>query len=314
MSATTSSIRSSGGGFSADDLEIGQEQQQQPPPPPQQQNPASTTNGNDDNNSDIVITTTETNNPNPLPENPTMSERYGSSKMPEGMEDFLCSQLLSSQKTRTSTLKTQLSTLDESNNTHASEALPTGPGGIIINNHGNGVSVGSIFETPFDLTEARLRTIFDMFDTDGSGAMSYDEMKRGLEYHVGSALSNALAAERGSFEQLLSYLDADGSGDVTFEEFSEGIRLLMLRSLLRTAIRQERRNEAEGRDSVVTEVLDYNGTRLERHVVEGYGRQGTMDLRTSTSVEGISVRDFFFADRYGNPKLKVLLLFLSSSF
>jgi hypothetical protein len=234
--------------------------------------------------------------------------------MPEGMEDFLCSQLLSSQKTRTSTLKTQLSTLDESNNTHASEALPTGPGGIINTNHGNGVSVGSIFETPFDLTEARLRTIFDMFDTDGSGAMSYDEMKKGLEYHVGSALSNAVAAERGSFEQLLSYLDADGSGDVTFEEFSEGIRLLMLRSLLRTAIRQERKKETGGRDSVVTEVLDYNGTRLERHVVEGFGRQGTMDLRTSTSVEGISVRDFFFADRYGNPKLKVLLLFLSSSF
>ena len=137
-----------------------------------------------------------------------------------------------------------------------------------------------------------------MFDTDNSGTMSYEEMKKGLAYHSGSPLTHALGADQGSFEKLLSYLDVDGSGDITFEEFSEGIRLLMLRSLLRTAIKQEQKmGGTQGQDSVLTEVLDYNGERLEQHVVEGFGRQGTTDLGMSTSVEEISIRDFFFADR-----------------
>jgi Ca2+-binding EF-hand superfamily protein len=151
----------------------------------------------------------------------------------------------------------------------------------------------SIFETSFDLTEERLRRLFNMFDKDKSGSLSYDEMKHGLKYHgLGS-----FAEDDTTFDQLLRHLDKDGSGSVTFEEFSEGIRLLMLRSLLQSAmaIHGDEKNLGVD-DAVLTEIIDYNPTRLERSVLEGFG-QDTKGIIPSSSVTSLNVIDFLFEDR-----------------
>ncbi|KAL3918307.1 MAG: hypothetical protein SGARI_007502 [Bacillariaceae sp.] len=78
---------------------------------------------------------------------------------------------------------------------------------------------GSIFETSFDLTEERLQRLFDLFDKDQDGNISYEQMKNGLKYHGLANLS-----DDATFNQLMLYLDRDKSGDISFEEFSEGIR------------------------------------------------------------------------------------------
>jgi hypothetical protein len=155
----------------------------------------------------------------------------------------------------------------------------------------NGVE--SIFETSFDLTEERLRRLFNLFDKDQSQTITYEEMKHGLKYHgLGS-----FAEDEATFDQLMRHLDKDDSGNVTFEEFSEGIRLLMLRSLLQAAMATNGNDKNLGiDDAVVTEVIDYNPTRLERSVLEGLG-QDTNDIIPSSSVTSLNVIDFFFADR-----------------
>jgi hypothetical protein len=151
----------------------------------------------------------------------------------------------------------------------------------------------SIFETSFDLTEERLRRLFNLFDKDHSETITYDEMKNGLKYHgLGS-----FAEDEPTFDQLMRHLDKDNSGNVTFEEFSEGIRLLMLRSLLQSAIATHGNEKNLGiDDAVVTEIIDYNPTRLERSVLEGLG-QDTTEIIPSSSVTRLNVIDFFFSDR-----------------
>jgi hypothetical protein len=148
---------------------------------------------------------------------------------------------------------------------------------------------GTIFETSFDLTEERLQRIFNLFDKDASGSISYEEMQHGLKYHGLDSLS-----DDGTFGQLILYLDRDKSGDISFEEFSEGIRLLMLKSMVRTAVANHRKDEGY-EDSVVTEIFDYNAERLERKILEGLG-QDTRDISTSLNVHSLNVTDFFFAE------------------
>ncbi|KAL3908609.1 MAG: hypothetical protein SGILL_008420 [Bacillariaceae sp.] len=179
-------------------------------------------------------------------------------------------------------LYTSLST-DESSDFQAPPPLQ--PGQHRISN-----GSGSIFETSFDLTEERLQRLFNLFDKDQSGNISYEEMQHGLKYHGLAGVS-----DDETFSQLVLYLDRDKSGNISFEEFSEGIRLLMLKSLLRTAVANHQTNGGY-EDSVVTEVFDYNATRLERKRLEGFG-QDTRDMRASFNVHSMNVTDFFFADR-----------------
>lgn len=127
------------------------------------------------------------------------------------------------------------------------------------------IELGSIFETTFDLTEDRLRRLYNLFDGNDDGTITYEELKLGFAYHGAEFGMSQLDDQ--SFVGLVQYLDADKSGEITFEEFSEGIRLLMLRTILQQVNRSDR-NE----DLVLTEVFDYNSTKVERYLLKGTGQ------------------------------------------
>ena len=168
-----------------------------------------------------------------------------------------------------------------------------------------------IFESAFDLTEERLRYVFAMFDTDEDGRISYESLRRGLEFHTAGIISQNESSlqllDDSNFQNLVKHLDLDGSGDISFEEFSEGIRLLMLRALLRpTSFETTTTTTTDGDPdcSVLLEVMDYDTTRLERSVVVG-STASTSESSTSDSMkkqhphaaQEISTKDFYFQNR-----------------
>ena len=148
--------------------------------------------------------------------------------------------------------------------------------------------VESIFETTFDLTEDRLRRLFDSFDGNNNGTINYEELKLGFAYH-GADFGMSDLDDR-TFQGLVDYLDADKSGEITFEEFSEGIRLLMLRTILRQVHRSE-----INRDSVITQVFDYNIARLERYLLHGNGQ--IKQVKVTFVAHSKTLVDFFLHER-----------------
>jgi hypothetical protein len=152
----------------------------------------------------------------------------------------------------------------------------------------------STLETSLNVTEERLRLLFSLFDKDNSGRISYEEMKKGLQFHHGGELDD----NEEIFLQLISFLDVDGSGDISFEEFSEGIRLLMLRALLRAELSTKHAGAITRDDSVITQVFDYDPQNLERRIVERSG-EATADStsRSEPILRYMSLTDFLFADR-----------------
>jgi len=147
----------------------------------------------------------------------------------------------------------------------------------------------SIFETTFDLTEDRLRRLFNLFDADNDGTISYEELKLGFAYHDGTGFGMSKLDDR-AFLGLIQYLDADKSGEISFEEFSEGIRLLMLRTILQQVARSER-----NKYSVLTEVFDYNSVSLEQYLLKGIGH--AKEAKTPFAVPTKSLMDFFLHER-----------------
>jgi Mg2+ and Co2+ transporter CorA len=153
------------------------------------------------------------------------------------------------------------------------------------------IELGSIFETTFDLTEDRLRRLYNLFDGNDDGTISYEELKLGFAYHGAEFGMSQLDDQ--SFVGLVQYLDADKSGEITFEEFSEGIRLLMLRTILKQVNRSDSRNE----DLVQTEVFDYNSIRVDRYFLKGSGQ--VKQARVSF-VEHSKLLINFFLDERGD--------------
>jgi Mg2+ and Co2+ transporter CorA len=145
--------------------------------------------------------------------------------------------------------------------------------------------VEPIFESNLDLTEDRLRYVFNLFDTDADGRIDYESLRRGLEQEVtGIADGETEELAEDSFQDLVAHLDLDGSGDISFEEFSEGIRILMLRVLLQQS--------PKAADSVHLEVMDYNAMRsVRREVVTS--ASSTSTHFGSHSVQQINLYDFF---------------------
>jgi Mg2+ and Co2+ transporter CorA len=150
------------------------------------------------------------------------------------------------------------------------------------------IELGSIFETTFDLTEDRLRRLFDLFDGNENGTITYEDLKLGFAYH-GAEFGMSQLDDR-DFVGLVQYLDADKSGEITFEEFSEGIRLLMLRTILQQVNRSDRKE-----DWVVTEVVDYNSIRVERYLLKGTGQ--VKQAKVAVVVHSKSLVDFFLDER-----------------
>lgn len=144
----------------------------------------------------------------------------------------------------------------------------------------------SIFESLFDLTPERLRHVFARFDTDADGRISYDSLRRGLDFAAGRSFSE----DEELFQILIEHLDLDRSGDISFPEFSEGLGLLLLRDLF------QRKRQREDHDDAVVEVMDYDTVHMERHTVNGSNspRESTTGSRFGQVLEA---RDFYFQQR-----------------
>ena len=141
------------------------------------------------------------------------------------------------------------------------------------------VRMESIFETSLDLTDERLKYIFESIDIDGDGRISYSELRKGLEIHTSSIFSGGqdIASVGGpdplaepqtrplfteeSFNALVQFLDQDGSLDITLQEFSTGLRTIMLQLLLQEPPPP---SSSSGPASSALEVLDYDAHRLVR--------------------------------------------------
>lgn len=62
------------------------------------------------------------------------------------------------------------------------------------------------------LSNNKLHTAFKMFDKDGGGSISTDELKQVLSF--GQTLDEAVVA------QIIAQVDANGDGEISYEEFA----------------------------------------------------------------------------------------------
>lgn len=74
--------------------------------------------------------------------------------------------------------------------------------------------IAATMEQNMYLKEEHLRTAFKMFDKDGSGKISIEEMKQVL-----GAELDGQSQEEEEWEQLIKEVDIDGDGEIDFEEF-----------------------------------------------------------------------------------------------
>lgn len=65
--------------------------------------------------------------------------------------------------------------------------------------------------------DKELRDAFDVFDADGSGSISRDELKK-LMRNLGQSLSDA------ELDAMMDEVDQDGNGEIDFEEFKSMMR------------------------------------------------------------------------------------------
>jgi Mg2+ and Co2+ transporter CorA len=145
-----------------------------------------------------------------------------------------------------------------------------------------------------------------MFDTDKDGRLSFESLRKVLEFHaagsvstpspLSSPTSSTLLLNEKSFQELVNHLDSDGSGDISFSEFSEGIRLLMLRALFQHP-------GGPRHDGAKLELIDYNVTRLERRIVGNDSAASIRHAKSATSSpffassKHMSSTDFYFSPR-----------------
>lgn len=133
----------------------------------------------------------------------------------------------------------------------------------------------SIFESSLDLTPERLRYVFERFDTDEDGKLSYESLRNGLDFAGAPA-----ATDEASFSKLIEHLDMDQSGDISFPEFCEGLRLLMLRDLFRRTQKVVEQAEQTDQGAATLEVMDYDTVRFERKTVVNDDGGGEKQGRT----------------------------------
>ena len=70
------------------------------------------------------------------------------------------------------------------------------------------------------LTDEKLRIAFSIFDKDGGGSISPEEVKTTL-------VGNNTSIEQEVWNKVIAEVDVDGSGEISFVEFS-----LMMRNIL----------------------------------------------------------------------------------
>ena len=65
------------------------------------------------------------------------------------------------------------------------------------------------------MSQDKLEAAFKMFDKDGSGAISAEEIKAALGFS---------ADKSGLLETIVKEVDEDGNGEISFEEFASMMR------------------------------------------------------------------------------------------
>ncbi|MBA9033272.1 EF-hand domain-containing protein [Rhizobium leguminosarum] len=76
---------------------------------------------------------------------------------------------------------------------------------------------------PSDVSEDQARTLFDSFDSEGSGSLSVDAMTEAMSAQQSERPEGPPpSADDDQFASLLSDLDTDGDGLVTLDEFMAG--------------------------------------------------------------------------------------------
>jgi len=69
------------------------------------------------------------------------------------------------------------------------------------------------------LTNQKLKRAFDMFDQDGSGIISADEIKSVLGLTADPTMNDKI-------EAIIKQVDVNGDGEVSFDEFKDMMRCL----------------------------------------------------------------------------------------
>jgi magnesium/cobalt transport protein CorA len=100
----------------------------------------------------------------------------------------------------------------------------------------NTTAVNSIFESSIDLSPERLHFIYRSFDVNDVGKISYNALRKGIEFWSSDVSANDLNDVE--FQALAEYLDADNSKDISEDEFGNGLRMIALRRLFHDALPQ----------------------------------------------------------------------------
>ncbi|MCJ9690077.1 EF-hand domain-containing protein [Rhizobium sp. PRIMUS64] len=75
---------------------------------------------------------------------------------------------------------------------------------------------------PSDVSEEQAGTLFDSFDSEGSGSLSVDALTEAMSAQQSERPEGPPSADEDQFASLLSDLDTDGDGLVTLDEFMAG--------------------------------------------------------------------------------------------
>ncbi len=73
------------------------------------------------------------------------------------------------------------------------------------------------------INEDRLREVFNLFDVDGSGTITADEIKKLLGGKGNAGTGDAIDVDDNEWEQILKEVDEDNNGEISFEEFRDMI-------------------------------------------------------------------------------------------
>lgn len=98
------------------------------------------------------------------------------------------------------------------------------------------------------LKRSRLWAAFKMLDTDGSGKISFEEVKTMLS-------DGATGLTEDDFKDMVKEIDVDGDGQIDFEEFEK-----MMLVLVKEHDNKNKKNEQQDRDSEIYGPLANNFT------------------------------------------------------
>ena len=71
------------------------------------------------------------------------------------------------------------------------------------------------------LSKERLKAAFAMFDVNGNGMISFDEVRQLLDHSGQTESKNDL------YKSMIEEMDIDGDGEISFPEFEKMMKLLI---------------------------------------------------------------------------------------